>query len=292
MPGDCPRRGHLYRPEQHSAVRAITSFALSRAISLCTKSRMAWAVKSPAGSRKNNTAGASTLIFWKRISKPNTKLVIVNFPHNPTGSYPSMKITKRSLTWRAKMISTCFRMRCIAFWNMTLRSNCRRPVRSIEKAVSLFGMSKTFGMAGARIGWLVTKDRPLSENGSLQGLYDYLRQRAQRDFVDYCSAIQRGHHRQAFDPHKKKPGFAGRLLCGIWRSVCVSQAASRHDCFSKTKRGDACLNSASEVVQKAEIMLLPSTVFDYGDQPLQVGLRPRKYAQSNGNFYRLYQEIY
>lgn len=40
-----------------------------------------------------------------------------------------------------------------------------------EKAVVLSGMSKTMGMAGIRLGWLVTKDETLYK--SLQLLHDY-----------------------------------------------------------------------------------------------------------------------
>ena len=46
-----------------------------------------------------------------------------------------------------------------------------------EKALSLFGMSKTFGMAGARIGWVVTRDSEL-----------YQKMTVLKDYTTICSS--------------------------------------------------------------------------------------------------------
>ena len=61
-----------------------------------------------------------------------------------------------------------------------------RPLASVyEKAVTLGGLSKSFGLPGLRIGWLATRDRDLlAARERDQGLHDDLQQRAERNSGD------------------------------------------------------------------------------------------------------------
>ena len=124
-------------------------------------------------------------------------------------------------------------------------------------------MSKTFGMAGARIGRLVTKDAGLYQKmAAFVRLYGpILRQCSVRFCRLLLCAIQRGHHWQAFDPHKKKPGFAGRLLCEFGDRFAWVRPQAGTIAFPKLK-GPVPASDSPAGCSEAEIMLLPSTVFD------------------------------
>jgi aspartate/methionine/tyrosine aminotransferase len=91
--------------------------------------------------------------------RPTTKLISINFPNNPTG-----KIVPRA-TFDA-IIEIC-RSRGIwlfsdeAYRLLERDAALRLPQAAdvYERAVSLNVMSKAYGLAGLRIGWLVCKDR-------------------------------------------------------------------------------------------------------------------------------------
>jgi aspartate/methionine/tyrosine aminotransferase len=93
--------------------------------------------------------------------RPNTKLISINFPHNPTG-----KIIDRA-TFDA-LVALC-RKRGIwlfsdeVYRGLELDASKRLPaaVEAYERGLSLGVMSKAYGLPGLRIGWVASKDHAL-----------------------------------------------------------------------------------------------------------------------------------
>ncbi len=93
--------------------------------------------------------------------RPNTKLLVINFPHNPTGA----NLDAASLD---KLIELCRKAGAYLFSDevyrfMEIDENDRLPsVADIyERGISLSVMSKAYGLAGLRLGWICTKDQVL-----------------------------------------------------------------------------------------------------------------------------------
>ena len=91
--------------------------------------------------------------------RPNTKLISINFPNNPTG-----KIISRS-TFDA-IVEICRSRGLWLFSDEVYRLIERDPALRLpqavdvyERAISLNVMSKAYGLPGLRIGWLACKDR-------------------------------------------------------------------------------------------------------------------------------------
>jgi aspartate/methionine/tyrosine aminotransferase len=91
--------------------------------------------------------------------RPNTKVISINFPNNPTG-----KIIPRT-TFDA-IVEICRSRGIWLFSDEVYRLIERDPALRLpqavdvyERAVSLNVMSKAYGLAGLRIGWLACKDR-------------------------------------------------------------------------------------------------------------------------------------
>jgi aspartate/methionine/tyrosine aminotransferase len=98
-----------------------------------------------------------------RALRPNTKLVAVNFPNNPTGVIPSQE------SWRA-LVELCDEHGATLLSDEVYRGletdESRRLPQAAElsdSAVSLNVMSKSYGLPGLRIGWLATRRRDLLE---------------------------------------------------------------------------------------------------------------------------------
>jgi aspartate/methionine/tyrosine aminotransferase len=93
--------------------------------------------------------------------RPNTKLISINFPNNPTG-----KIIPRA-TFDA-IVEICRSRGIWLFSDEVYRLIERDPALRLpqvvdvyERGVSLNVMSKAYGLAGLRIGWLACKDRAI-----------------------------------------------------------------------------------------------------------------------------------
>jgi aspartate/methionine/tyrosine aminotransferase len=98
-----------------------------------------------------------------RRLRPNTKLVAVNFPNNPTGAICSHG------AWRA-LVELCDEHGATLLSDEVYRGletdESRRLPQAAElsgSAVSLNVMSKAYGLPGLRIGWLATRRRDLLE---------------------------------------------------------------------------------------------------------------------------------
>lgn len=106
------------------------------------------------------------------LLRPTTKLLVVNFPHNPTGFLPTPD------QWLS-LIDMC-RTRDIFLFSDEMFSGLERdpshrlaPACTVyEKAASLSGMSKVFGMPGIRIGWLASQDKSFLQRVST--IKDYI----------------------------------------------------------------------------------------------------------------------
>lgn len=92
---------------------------------------------------------------------PRTGLIIVNFPHNPTGYLPSAADfeTLVNIARRHNLYLFCDEM-----YRLLEHDPAKRlpPVADVyEKGISLSGLSKSFALPGLRIGWLATQDTSL-----------------------------------------------------------------------------------------------------------------------------------
>lgn len=97
----------------------------------------------------------------KSAIRPNTRVVSVNFPNNPTGKV----ISTADFVELARLCDE----HCIhLFSDEVYRGLERDPVRTLphaadlsERALSLNVTSKSLGLPGLRIGWIVCRDRAL-----------------------------------------------------------------------------------------------------------------------------------
>ncbi|HVJ62572.1 MAG TPA: pyridoxal phosphate-dependent aminotransferase [Tahibacter sp.] len=97
----------------------------------------------------------------RALLRPNTKLVAVNFPNNPTGAIADAS------TFRA-LAELCDERGIHLFSDEVYRglerdASHRLPQAAdlIDQGVSLNVMSKAYGLPGLRIGWIATRDRAL-----------------------------------------------------------------------------------------------------------------------------------
>jgi aspartate/methionine/tyrosine aminotransferase len=106
-----------------------------------------------------------------RLITFRTKLVIVNFPHNPTGYLPSLE-EWHTLLWLADRAGAWL------FSDEMYRGLEHDPAGRLpaacdlyDRAITLCGLSKTYGLPGLRTGWLALQDEALRDR--ILGWKDY-----------------------------------------------------------------------------------------------------------------------
>jgi aspartate/methionine/tyrosine aminotransferase len=97
----------------------------------------------------------------KRALKPNTKVVAVNFPNNPTGAIADRKSFEALVALCESRGITLFSDE--VYRGLELEAGKRLPQAAelSKRALSLGVMSKAYGLPGLRVGWLACRDRAL-----------------------------------------------------------------------------------------------------------------------------------
>ena len=93
------------------------------------------------------------------LIKPNTKVVVFNFPHNPTGYLPSKEEFAAVNELCSKAGIRLFVDEMYRNLEMDPHAHTLPGACEISNAgVTLCGLSKSFGLPGLRLGWLCSKD--------------------------------------------------------------------------------------------------------------------------------------
>ena len=204
---------------------------------------------------------------------PETKMLIVNFPHNPTGYLPSLEDFKRIIEIARRHDIYIFSDEM--YWLLEHDEEMRLPpaVDSYEKAISLFGLSKTFSLPGLRMGWLATREDELLRKLSTLKDYTTICGSAPSEIL----AIMALRQREAILETNKK-----RIRDNL-------QAArtffTRHDslftwlepkggstAFLKLNPEIDVVEFCEKIVEEKSIMIVPGEIFDYKGNYFRIGL--------------------
>jgi aspartate/methionine/tyrosine aminotransferase len=93
--------------------------------------------------------------------RPNTRLILVNEPHNPTGSLSDRATFDRLVGLAADSGARLVVDEVYRFLEFDPADRLPAGADVLENGVSIGVMSKSFGLAGLRIGWIATRDREL-----------------------------------------------------------------------------------------------------------------------------------
>jgi aspartate/methionine/tyrosine aminotransferase len=92
--------------------------------------------------------------------RPNTRVIVINFPHSPTGAQISASDFARLVSIAELHGAQLFSDEVYRF----LEHSADRLPAAVDQSpagISLGVMSKAFGLAGLRIGWIAARDRGL-----------------------------------------------------------------------------------------------------------------------------------
>lgn len=104
--------------------------------------------------------------------RPDTRAIIVNFPHNPTGALPSLDDWREIIALAEQRGAWLFSDEVYRGLEHDAGTQLPPAVDMYERALSLGVMSKSFALAGLRIGWVAAHDSTLLDR--MSAFKDYL----------------------------------------------------------------------------------------------------------------------
>lgn len=210
-----------------------------------------------------------------------TKLLIINFPHNPSGFLPSGEVFEEIINLARKHNLYLFSDEM--YWLSEYNPDDRLPAVAdlYEKGISLFGLSKTFGLPGLRIGWLASQDKGLiAKCGRF------------KDYTTICAGAPS--EILALIGLKAKHSLISRNLDIIRRNLLhAADFFGKHgDTFQwfPPKAGSLAFprltadipvdSFCEDAAIKKNLMILPGTVFDYQGNHFRVGLGRKDFPKA------------
>lgn len=112
-----------------------------------------------------------------RLLEPQTKAVFINNPHNPTGALLPPRFLKELAELAAERNFIVFSDEVYRYLEYDPADRCPAFCDLNDQAVSLNVMSKSFGLAGLRLGWIATKN-----NGLYQAMASF------KDYTTICNS--------------------------------------------------------------------------------------------------------
>ena len=224
------------------------------------------------GPRESDGVWTYSMADFEDLVSKNTQLVIVNFPHNPTGFSPNLEQYKM-------LIDVCRNNDVYVFSDEMYRFLDHRPGPCLpsmsdlyEKSISLWGTSKTFGLAGVRIGWLTSKDKAF-----LQKVENF------KDYLSICSSAPS--EILATIALNNLDYFLKRNLNKIQQNIVLFSSfqnkyshlfdfappSTSSTAFIKLHLNESAEDFAHKLVEETGIMILPSEAFEYGNTHARIG---------------------
>ena len=213
--------------------------------------------------RSDENGWAHDLAALEGLIQPSTKIIYVNTPHNPTG-----------LLMPANVLEQVNRLAAsrgiIVFCDEVYRELEHNPANRLpaacegyERAVSLGSMSKTYGLPGLRLGWLVSKDAEILRRCLELKYYTTICASAPSEFLSALAL----RHRDVLVKRNREivlrnlpvldSFFRQRSDLFEWVKPDASPIG-----FARYKPERDVLSFCQDVVNNAGVLLLPGTVYD------------------------------
>jgi aspartate/methionine/tyrosine aminotransferase len=213
-----------------------------------------------------------------------TRLLVVNFPHNPTGFLPTPAKLDRLAAFAEKHDLILF---CDEMYYGLVHSGSQPVPSAVEKtknAVVLSGLSKTYGLPGLRTGWLVVPDEELRANMINWKFYTTICPPAPSEFLAAAAWSVRDH-------------LLARSLKLIEKNLTLAEAFfirwSDRFTWRRPMAGSVALvgvdvpsvTALSETLaNEAGVLIQPATTLGYDDQHMRMGFGRAGFAEALEKF--------
>ena len=223
----------------------------------------------------------------KSLIRNDTHLLVVNFPHNPSGYVPSEGM------W-LEIINLCKSRNIMLFSDEMYRLTNNDGTNALpsavdcyDNAITLCGLSKAFSMPGTRIGWLACRNPQLMES-----FYK------QRDYLTICSSATS--EILGIIALRNSENLLSRTMDIIQSNLrLLEEFVQRHEDIIGWQRPPACTTCFMEIkgwlkelgtggaegfsnvlVKTAGVLLAPASNFDYHHDYVRLGFGRKSFPDA------------
>lgn len=226
------------------------------------------------------TGGGFDVSSLRALVRPDTRLIVVNFPHNPTGLTVAPEAFREIAEIAEEADAYLFSDEMYRFLELGDTERLPSAVGLSPHAVTLGGLSKAYSLPGLRVGWLAMRDTVLMERIAEMKDYTTICASAPSEVLGLIGlrAQERIVARNLDIIERNVAATAG--FVGRWPGLVSwqpPQAGSVALARIGIEGGTAAM--CERLVAETGAMLLPSSVFGWGDEHVRLGLGRAGFAE-------------
>jgi aspartate/methionine/tyrosine aminotransferase len=231
--------------------------------------------------------------FLEHATKAATRALVVNFPHNPSGYLPGRDWFERLLRFAAAQNWLVFSDEVYRFLEYSPENRLPSACEVYENGVSLGVMSKVFGLAGLRLGWVACRNRAILDKMAAFKDYTTICTAAPSEFLASlalrhrektlkrnCEIIARNLALLRDFMHRHSDYFS-------WREPLAGPVA-----FPRVNFANASDDFCSGLLKKKGLLLLPGSLFAAAPAQFRIGFGRRDFAQGLQKLETYMKEFY
>jgi aspartate/methionine/tyrosine aminotransferase len=208
----------------------------------------------------------------EKLISSKTKMLVINFPHNPTGTTISSDELEQILELAKKNNIIIFSDEMYKYLEYDEKDRLSSLMEQYENSITLCGMSKSFALAGLRIGWLAT--------GNLSWIEKFIQF---KDYTTICNSatseilaliglrakeyiLKRNLEIIRYNLHELDQFFSKYSALFEWYKPQAGPIA-----FPRLKINKNVSEFCQDLVEKNGVMLLPAEVYDFEANHFRIG---------------------
>lgn len=217
---------------------------------------------------------------WKLTSEQiqsawskDTKLLIVVCPHNPTGTLIESDVYETMIALAKGTGAYIFADEVYRFLEMDESKRLPSIATCYEKGISLNVMSKSFGLAGLRVGWIASQDVALLEKVNSYKMYTSICNSAPSEILALIALRAKATIlKRNRDIVLKNVEVLDAFVKRHPKSIRWVRPESGSIAFFELLLPISIDKFTDELVQKAGVLIMPGSVFDFPGNFFRMGI--------------------
>lgn len=207
---------------------------------------------------------------------PRTKLIVVNFPHNPTGALIDHQAQRELINLAGENGIFIFSDEMYRFSEFDRNDRLPAMAAFYKNGISLGGMSKSFSLPGLRTGWIASQDTGFLEKAMIMKDYTTICAAAPSEILALIAlqAKERILNRNAEIYKKNLETLSGffQKHSGLFRWVPPKAGTVT---FPEYLGNQSALSLCEDLLVNRGVMLLPSSIIGYDGNYVRIGFGRR-----------------
>ena len=220
---------------------------------------------------ENNSRWELDFDQLRKLISPKTKMLVVNFPHNPTVYLPTQDQLSEivDVVEQKELILFCDEMYFGLIHSGTPEISSAANLTG--RTIVLSGLSKTYGLPGLRTGWLVIQDEALRQNVINWKCYTSICASAPSEFLSLAAWKVRDQLRdRSIAQIEHNLGLANSFFARwpelfTWRKPIAGSVAL------VGMHVPSVTDFAIQLIEQAGVLILPAATLGSDDQHMRMG---------------------